>query len=722
MLRFARNDNPGHPCSQPVFLIYQLIPYKLQRITFHIFFQGREVKICSHKTKFMRLLYALVFILLSMQASAIAPTTPSHNLYFGAIDGGYFNLGWAAGDGARRIMICKAGSPVTFIPQNGVDYNHNTEFGDGQQVAPGEFIVYDHFSSSFYLTGLSPATQYFFAIFEYNGTGTATEYLTSTFLTGNGTTSATPTQQTSNATFPVITTNSVNINWAIGNGYRRLIVVREGAPVNADPVSGQPYNVSYLFGTGATTGPGNYTVYNSTGNGTNVNNLKAGTEYYFAFYEFNGSGQPQYLIPAYTTSVTTRSVPTIASAGLTITKTDGKELFLDWTSGNGQRRIIVAKQGSDITSTPVNGTDYNANPTFGQGQTLGTGEYVVYDDNFHQTSITGLNPATTYYFKIFEYDGTGTTTAYLTTSFASVNGPTASTPTIQASNISATEVTPNSVRLQLAKGDGRARLLIGRKNSPVNVAPVNFTIYTYDSDFGDGQDLGNGNFVLTNTIENFVTVHNLEPASTYHFAVFELNGFNQPLYLAPAAVFSATTLGALPVKLTKWEAIPSENKVTLQWTTSSELNSGHFVIERSSNGTNFSPIATVQASGNSPVDINYTKDDINPLSGKSYYRLKIVDLDGHTEYSAIRSVLLSAKQTAVLMRNPVQDVLELVTAMNASNSRNEWQIVNASGQIVKKGIVSPGRTEINVSLLNAGTYWLRLNISNQPQTLPFIKQ
>src|SRR5262245_60753122 len=134
----------------------------------------------------------------------------------------------------------------------------------------------------------SPATQYFFAVFEYNGTGTGTQYLVSSFLSGSASTFGTPAVQTSNAFFSNITTNSVTVNWSSGNGGRRLIVVREGQPVSSDPVSGQPYNVNSVFGTGATTAAGNYTVYNSSGVSTVVTNLQPGKEYHFAFYEFNG--------------------------------------------------------------------------------------------------------------------------------------------------------------------------------------------------------------------------------------------------------------------------------------------------------------------------------------------------------------------------------------------------------------------------------------------------
>jgi hypothetical protein len=667
----------------------------------------------------MKFLYLSLFILVSIQLSATAPTTPASNLHFSAVDGAFFNVGWTSGNGTRRVIVCKAGSAVTFVPQNGVDYTENTVFGTGQQVAPGEYVIYDNAFTSFFVTGLTPATQYFFAVFEYNGTGINTEYLTSSFLTGSATTSAAPTIQSSNASFSNVTTNSVTVSCLIGNGARRLIVVREGSAINAEPVNSQPYAVNSVFGSGATIGAGNYTVYNSSGNGTTVTNLTPGTQYFFSFFEFNGSSQPQYKTPAYTTSITTRSIPTVASSNVAITKADGKELSLGWTNGNGQRRIIVAKKGSNVTSNPVNGTDYAANSVFGQGPQLSAGEYVVFDDNFNAATITGLEPATTYFFKIFEYDGTGNGTIYLTSSFGSVDGPTATTPFVQSTALGSSELTGSSIRLNLTPGNGRARMIVGRKNAAVNINPQDFLTYAANGNFGSGQDMGNGNFVLANTVDASVNIHNLETNTTYHFAVFEYNGYNQPLYLSPAAITNATTLAALPVNLVDWEAVPAGDKVRLHWSTASEINTSHFIIERSADGRHFAPIATVQANGNTQSEKFYVKEDVAPLPGKSYYRLKMVDMDGHSEYSAIRSVLVSGKPLVALLGNPVRSTLEFVSS---SATNGTWQIVNITGQVLKNDRITNGRTQINVSGLARGIYWINVVVGGRLESLRFVKE
>src|SRR5690349_18790050 len=102
----------------------------------------------------MRTFFTLLSASFFLVSLAAPPTVPSSNFTFNTIDGAFFNLGWTAGNGARRLMVAKAGSEPTFVPTNGTTYTADTEFGKGQEVAPGEFIVYDHFSSSFFLTGL----------------------------------------------------------------------------------------------------------------------------------------------------------------------------------------------------------------------------------------------------------------------------------------------------------------------------------------------------------------------------------------------------------------------------------------------------------------------------------------------------------------------------------------------------------------------------------------
>lgn len=78
---------------------------------------------------------------------------------------------------------------------------------------------------------------------------------------------------------------------------------------------------------------------------------------------------------------------------------------LSWTNGSGSNRLVVVKSGSAIAGSPVDGTSYAANSTFGSGSTIAAGEFVVYNGSNSSVFITGLNASTTYYYKVFEFNG-----------------------------------------------------------------------------------------------------------------------------------------------------------------------------------------------------------------------------------------------------------------------------------------------------------------------------
>ena len=85
-----------------------------------------------------------------------------------------------------------------------------------------------------------------------------------------------------------------------------------------------------------------------------------------------------------------------------------------WDNGDGDNRIVVAKQGSAVTGAPVDGSNYAANAAFGSGDTIAAGEYVVYNGPGTNVTVTGLSPAITYHFKVFEHSGTSYGVNYFT--------------------------------------------------------------------------------------------------------------------------------------------------------------------------------------------------------------------------------------------------------------------------------------------------------------------
>ncbi|MBA3664869.1 MAG: T9SS type A sorting domain-containing protein [Bacteroidetes bacterium] len=101
---------------------------------------------------------------------------------------------------------------------------------------------------------------------------------------------------------------------------------------------------------------------------------------------------------------------------------------------------------------------------------------------------------------------------------------------------------------------------------------------------------------------------------------------------------SATNTIPLPIGLMKFEALKGQGYVALNWTTATEHNNDFFTIEKTRDGTIFETVAIVDGAGSSNKQIDYAYNDLNPVKGITYYRIKQTDYDGSFSYSQMRAV------------------------------------------------------------------------------------
>jgi hypothetical protein len=122
------------------------------------------------------------------------------------------------------------------------------------------------------------------------------------------TTAAEPTVQgTISAGTPAF--NTVTLTLTPGNGGNRIVVARAGSAVAAAPTDATPYTANAFFGSGSTTGAGQFVVYNGNGSSVSVNGLLQGVNYHFAVFEYNGTGCALNYLPALT-GVANSTTPT----------------------------------------------------------------------------------------------------------------------------------------------------------------------------------------------------------------------------------------------------------------------------------------------------------------------------------------------------------------------------------------------------------------------------
>jgi hypothetical protein len=135
----------------------------------------------------------------------------------------------------------------------------------------------------------------------------------------------------------------------------------------------------------------------------------------------------------------------------------------------------------------------------------------------------------------------------------------------------------------------------------------------------------------------------------------------------------------LPVTLTSFTAIAQNKTVVLNWKTASENNIDNYKLERSADGRNFHPLASIPGLNIMGASYNYT--DNFPLGGVSYYRLNIQGNAGYQKYSQTVSVK-SGKENLITIFPTIWHQGEDMNITNDNKEKLNIYFFNASGQLI----------------------------------------
>lgn len=180
------------------------------------------------------------------------------------------------------------------------------------------------------------------------------------------------------------------------------------------------------------------------------------------------------------------------------------------------------------------------------------------------------------------------------------------------------------------------------------------------------------------------------------------NSLSVPLF--PNAITTAAGT-PLPVTLTTFSVTNEVNNAHLKWQTTTETNSSHFEIQRSSDSKHFNTIGKVNTAQNTTTLQSYSYADVNLPSGTYYYRLKMVDLDETSSLSRIVTTKIISEDIVNVYPNPVARKLTIKSQTKILN----LDIVSSSGRKVYSA--SPEKSELELDVTNwaTGIYVIRLN-------------
>jgi hypothetical protein len=195
-----------------------------------------------------------------------------------------------------------------------------------------------------------------------------------------------------------------------------------------------------------------------------------------------------------------------------------------------------------------------------------------------------------------------------------------------------------------------------------------------------------------------------------------------PVTSSTLSSFSSFTFGfganfILPVTLINFKATDYTDAVQLSWTTVNEFSFDKYELQRSADGRDFTKIGLVRAI-NTPLVNTYNWSDNTPLSGVSYYRLKMIDIDGDFNYSRVIKIDRNGKKGISVYPNPVTDHRLMLTLNGQPKGDYVLSLYNLNGeQVMRMSIVHDGNDGVRNIYVNkdlpGGAYYLALTDANK---------
>ncbi|MBI2260006.1 MAG: T9SS type A sorting domain-containing protein [Flavobacteriia bacterium] len=376
--------------------------------------------------------------------------------------------------------------------------------------------------------------------------------------------------------------NFAHINFQRGNGDSCIVVMSTNCTIT-DPSDLTYYADNNQYTLGATTGAGDYVVYNGNGNSFYVVGLTPSTSYCFKVYEYNvntnrTSCSENYLVTAVTTTFTTT-----AACGPLFN--EGFDEANGSTSGSasGVNWAVACAGCSGTTTVQAGVLESNNTDVISTFTTASIDISPCTEDFYIRFDLTEVGDMEPCYF-----DGTAITSG---------NG-----------------VDYVALEYELDGGGFIA-------------AP-----YTYNCGHGALNSTavirsGNGNL-------NYNTGC-IPAGSTLRLKLSFLTWATDEYWRVDNIQVGCMSCVWLPIGLTFFNASCVDQQSSIfSWQTISERENDYFVIEYTSDGANIETLGIVDGAGNSLNELNYQFKSERVFDKKTVFRLKQVDLNGNYSYSS----------------------------------------------------------------------------------------
>ena len=211
--------------------------------------------------------------------------------------------------------------------------------------------------------------------------------------------------------------------------------------------------------------------------------------------------------------VTSPSIPAVAATQQTVS----------WTApgtGIDGGGYMVIRGTSDPTTAPL------VNGVYQVGNTVNTGQQVVYLGTSTSFVDLGLSASTHYYYRIYTVDKAFNYSTSIAIDGSTVAPSFAIEPTAQVTGINFSSVTSTGFTINWSpavSGGGTNHLVIVKASSDITSDPVDGSSYSANTLLGGGSSIGGGS-VVYNSTGTSVSVTGLAKAITYYIKIYDFNG------------------------------------------------------------------------------------------------------------------------------------------------------------------------------------------------------
>jgi hypothetical protein len=315
-------------------------------------------------------------------AACTAPSTQASAISFSAVDQNTMSLTWTNGDGAGRVVVMNTSNSFT-TPSNGSDPAASTIYSSGQQV------IYNGSGNTVSVSGLNSSTTYWFRIYEFCNPDR--NYNTAT-------SAANPANQATIAPSPLLSANSLTAfgSQCIGSSYGPNSFTITGttltsANVTVAALSGYSFSINSI-------GPFTSSLSMNQPGGSfstiiYVQFNPIASVNYDGYFTVAGGGAPAITVAASGQGINT-----------TATSTTGASSAI--TSNAADLAGTISSLGCSNAS--AYGIEYSTTSGFVNGSGTSVSSSNLVSGNYN-SSLSGLNPNTTYYYTSFVTNNGGTT-------------------------------------------------------------------------------------------------------------------------------------------------------------------------------------------------------------------------------------------------------------------------------------------------------------------------